>query len=101
MSHPLLTEDQVAEMLHLSRRRVQDLCRAHQIGFVQVAPRQRAFLQEHVDAYIRAKTIVPPKRIDTPGVNPLRSSWRGGELRKSQEEELTRAQIRKELRSWR
>ncbi len=100
MKEALLTENQVAEMMHLSKRRVQDLCRAGQIGYVQIAPRQRAFLQEHVDEYIRSKTIIPPKKIDTHAGKKLPSSWKGGDGRKSLGD-TERAQLRKELAQWR
>jgi excisionase family DNA binding protein len=100
MMDVLLTETEVAEILHLSRRRVQDLCRAGQLAYVQVAPRQRAFLQEHVDAYVRSKTIIPPKKIDSQAGMKLPSPRKGGDAQKSPRD-MERAQIRKELAQWR
>jgi excisionase family DNA binding protein len=98
----LLTEEEVAEKLHISRRRLQALCRDGGIEFVRVTPRVRGFLPEHVEEFIRRKTVTPPKVVDRSVDKSLPFAPRGGENRKSAGDSLSeRKKLREELRSWR
>jgi excisionase family DNA binding protein len=94
----LLTEQQAAERLHLSRRKIQDLCRSGKIAFVQVTPRTRAFLPEHIDEFIRRRTVTPPKLVDRSLRQSLPSRRKGGELEKSFGD--TAKALREEMRQW-
>lgn len=101
----LLTEEQAAERLLISRRRLQALCREGRIEFVQVTPRVRGFTEEHIAEYIRRKTITPPKVVDTPRserlpFRPKSVQSEGGEGRSSTGHSV-RAHLREEMRSWR
>jgi DNA excision repair protein ERCC-4 len=92
-----------AERLRLSKRRLQDLCRTGQIGFVQVTPRMRAFTEEQIAEYVQQRTVVPPRRlVDRKSPDKLPFAPRGGDHRKSTGDSLSeRKKMKEELRSWR
>jgi excisionase family DNA binding protein len=95
----LMTEQEAADRLHLSKRRLQDLCRAGQIGFVQVTPRIRVIGEEHILEYIKRHSVVPPKKVDKPKAESLRFPRKGGDLAKK-EGDKAKASLRKEMRQW-
>ena len=55
----LLTEEEAAKALLITKRRLQELCREAQIGFVQISPRVRGFTSEQVDEYVQRKMVGP------------------------------------------
>ncbi|MFH1113415.1 MAG: hypothetical protein V1792_05795, partial [Pseudomonadota bacterium] len=92
-----------AEYLRVTPRYVHELVRKKRLSCIQYSPKRRFFTPELLQSYIASVTLSEPKKIDIPAPNPVRSSWKGGEPQgsESQGEEMTGAQIRKELRSWR
>lgn len=76
----LFTEDQVAEMLLISKRVLRGLCKKRQIGFVRVSPRRRVFTQRHIDKFIQKRAIEPKGRpVDKNAPESVPFPRKGGE----------------------
>jgi excisionase family DNA binding protein len=97
MPESLLTIEQVSERLHLSIRTIHGLCREGKLGYVQVRARERLFLPEQVDDFIKSCTIEPPKPIDRNTTQRLPSLQKGGDSRGCGDSAKA---LRKEMRSW-
>lgn len=101
----LLSEEEVAERLLITKRYVQKLCRERQIEFVEPRPRVRGFLPEHIDDYIRRKTVTPPRLIDKPRSEQLPFRPKSVQSEGGEEDSLrgrsVRAHLKEEMRSWR
>jgi len=98
----LLSEEQAAKKLLVSRRTLQRMCREGEIQFVQLQPRVRGFRPEHIEEYIRRKTVTPPKLVDRSAIKSLPFPWKGGDERKSTGDTLSeRKRMKEELRSCR
>jgi len=102
----LLTVNEVASRLHITPRTVHGLVRERKLSCVQVTPRLRLFHPEHGEAFIKSRTVSVPESaisIDTrtpaPVHSPAKFFKREEEVRKS--EGLDRAQLRREVASWR
>jgi excisionase family DNA binding protein len=94
----LLTEEQAAERLLISKPHLQRLCREGKIQFVQVTPRKRGFLPEHIDTYIQRKIIIPPETVDAPKSERVAYFPRSVETSGAMP---GRAHLREEMRQWR
>lgn len=96
----LLTAQQVADSLKVQARTVHRLVREGKIACVQLSPRERRFLPEQIEAFVRSRIIPTPKPIDksTPPrvLSPPKIQKGGDEVI----EGSTRALLRKEMRSW-
>ena len=55
----LLSEDEVAEKLLISRRHLQRLCREKRIRFVRISQRTRGFTEGQIAEFIRSQTVAP------------------------------------------
>jgi len=60
--NPLLTPDQVAEILGISPRTVNVLCKRKKLRFIQVDAKHRRFTQEMVEEFIENQTVHPLAR---------------------------------------
>ena len=83
----LLTVDEAAERLLITKRRLQEICREGQIAFVQISGRVRGFTEENILEYVQRKTQ-QPKTVDIKGGRRVASPKRivhkkGGEKPKS------------------
>lgn len=82
----LLSEDDAAQILLITKRKLRELCREGSIECVQSSPRRRGFTQEQVKAYIKRQTVCRPKPVDRKPdarVASLPKSPKGGDSRKS------------------
>jgi len=98
----LMTVEDIAARLRIKPRTVNKLVRERRLSCVQVTPRERRFLPEHLQAFIASRTIEPPKMVDAPRPIPLTSSpktAKPGEV--IGERESDKGAIIRELRSWR
>ncbi len=93
----LVTADEAAKNLRISRRYLHGLAREGKISCVQYSSAKRFFRPEDIEAFIRdrCKPVTPPKRIDTTSQKLVPSS------REVQSSEVSRAQLREEMRRWR
>lgn len=97
---PLLSITDVAKILNLTVRRVHCLCREGKLAYVSHSPRRRDFLPEHVEAYVRSRTITPPPKavdIDRRKVLPWKPQPTVSE--KSQKGSVTKA-LKEEMAQW-
>jgi excisionase family DNA binding protein len=78
MSDHLLTILDVAEQLQLKPKTVHQLVRDGKLACVQLTPRERRFLPDHVQEFIRSKTVPVPKPLDPGSQDKLRYSQKGG-----------------------
>lgn len=97
---PLLTPEQVADLLGVRVKTLHRFVREGKIACVQVSARDRKFTEEQIKQFVRSRTIEPPKSIDNSEADriPFRPKpFKGGE-------ELSggsvRAQLMEEMRSW-
>jgi excisionase family DNA binding protein len=94
----LLTPDQTAELLGISLRDLNALCRNGEIRFVRVTPRKRRFRRVDIEEYIERK--LTPRKLDTPAP---RYTFIPRKL--TEEDKLTakehKKRLREEMRSWR
>jgi len=96
----LLTIEQVSEQLQLKPKTIHGLVRDGKLSCVQVTPRERRFLPEQIEEFIRSRITPGPTLVDKKLGNRLPSpakSSRGGERNSG---DLVRAQLREEMRSW-
>jgi len=96
---PLLTADAVAEYLGLRVKTVHQFVREGKLGCIQISPRDRRFTEEQIQAYLRSRTIAPPKPIDNPKRQKVAYPQRGGGAKRLSGDSI-RAQLREEMRSW-
>jgi|SRR5271157_1493339 len=99
---PLLSPEQVAEILGIAVRRVHELVRRREVRCVQISPKDRRFTQEQIDEYItRRSTPESPKQVDRKSADKLPFAPKGGDYRKSTGDSLSeRKKMKEELRSW-
>jgi hypothetical protein len=95
----LLTIEAVAGILGLTPRRVHGLVRERKLACVQISPRDRRFLPEQLEAYIRSRILEPPKPVDRPRAGRVAFPPRGGDKSKLSGDSV-RAQLLEEMRSW-
>lgn len=93
----LVTAEEAAKTLRISRRYLHGLAREGKIGCVEYSPTKRVFRQEDIEAFIRdrSKSVTPPKQVDT---TPRKLIPSAREVKSS---EVSRAQLKKEMRQWR
>ncbi len=98
----LLTVDEAAQILRVSPRYVNELVRKKRLQCIQYSPKRRFFTTELLESYIQSVTLNEPKKVDISTADPLPYPPKGGEPQrsKSQGEEMTGAQLRKEMRKW-
>ena len=92
----LLTVAAVASILGISPKTVHKLVRERKLACVQVTARERRFTQEQVQEYIRSQST--KVRVDKRVPRAVQSPPKKGGAKSSG---VTRAELRKELRSWR
>jgi excisionase family DNA binding protein len=92
----LHTVKDVAAALGISPKTVHKLVREKKLACVQVTARERRFTPEQVQEYIRAQST--KVRVDKRDPRPVSSAPKKGGAKSSG---VTRAELRKELRSWR
>ena len=94
----LLDSKEVADILRIAVKTVNKLVRQGKLACVQVTSSERRFTHEQVQEYIKSQSTNP--RVDKKEPRPV-SSYRkkGGDRAKSSG--VTRAELRKELSSWR
>jgi len=93
----LLRAGHVAQVLGVSVKTVHKLVREGKLSCVQVTAKERRFMEEQVQEYIRCRTT--PVRVDTKPHRPVLSRPKKGGDRSFGDS--VRAQLRKEMRSWR
>jgi len=94
---PLLTPEQVAEILGISPRTVNELCNRKKLGFVQVDAKHRRFTEEMVQDFIDRQTV--PSEGQRPGLRQKQTLGTTGKpLAKAGKQTLDG--IRKELETW-
>jgi excisionase family DNA binding protein len=54
---PLLTPDDVAEILSISPRTVNELCNRKKLGYIQVDAKHRRFTEEMVQEFVDRQTV--------------------------------------------
>ncbi|MFZ5865807.1 MAG: helix-turn-helix domain-containing protein [Thermodesulfobacteriota bacterium] len=101
----LLTVSDVAQQLKIKEKRVHELCRTGQLGYVTVTPRQRRFRPEHVQAFVENHDSVELKKVDNTRATQapsrskrIASQGKGGDTQPASSS--ARAQDRREMRSW-
>jgi excisionase family DNA binding protein len=97
---PLLTPEQAADILGIRVKTVHEFVRDGKLACVQVSARNRKFTEEQIQAFIRSRTIEPPKSIDNSDADrlPFRPKpFKGGEGLPGVS---VRAQLLEEMRSW-
>jgi hypothetical protein len=96
----LLSPEDAARQLRRSVRTIHAFVREGKLECVQQSPRVRFFLQEHIDAFIRRHTMTLPTPIDKSMSAGLPLPRKRGDKEKSTGDSV-RAQLKKEMRSWR
>lgn len=103
MLAPLMTVEEAAKLLRVKPKTIHAFVREGKLACIQLSPRDRRFLPEHIKDFIAARTITPPKKIDMTASSPLpfapRPKQRGGEGVADEGKSL-RARRREEMRSW-
>jgi excisionase family DNA binding protein len=94
----LRTPKEAAELLKTSPKTVHKLCRDNKLGFVLVNGKDRRFTDEHLEEYVRSRTVPVKKPVDKKASPHLPSARKGGETRKT---DVSRASLRKEMRQCR
>ncbi len=96
----LITPKAAAEMLNISVKTLQKLCREGKLGFVQVDGKRRMFTVEHLQRYVESRTVEPRLAKSAPGrvSSPVK---RGGDERAKKSLRTSRASLREEMKSWR
>ncbi|MFC1833212.1 helix-turn-helix domain-containing protein [Thermodesulfobacteriota bacterium] len=93
---PLLRVTDTAPILGVSPKTVHKLVREGKLSCVQITCRERRFTEEQVQDFIQSQTG-PVIRVDKNAARPVQStSKKGGEKSSG----VSRAEFRKELRSW-
>jgi excisionase family DNA binding protein len=91
----LLNPDETANLLGITTRDLNGLCRSGQLRFVRVTPHKRRFRNSDIEDFIERR--LSPHRIDSTRPKTVPSPQKGGETGN-----LDRAQERRrEMRSWR
>ena len=93
--HALWQASDVAQILGIRVKTVHNLVRKGKLACVQVTVRERRFTQEQVHEYIRSQST--EVRVDKKPLGPVSSPARKGGEKSSG---VSRAELRKELRSW-
>lgn len=82
---PLLTIEDVSQLLKISVRAVNRLCRSGRLDHVSLSRKERRFLLEHVEQFIQSRVVsrAEPKRIDRSKADrvisaPKKSNMMGG-----------------------
>ena len=95
---PLLSANGEAAILGISAKTVHKLVREKKLACVQVTSRDRRFTHQQVQEYIQSQST--SVRVDKKDPRPVSSHpKKGGDRAKSSG--VTRAELRKELSSWR
>lgn len=100
---PLLTICEVGKMLGLSAKRIHGLVREGRIECVQLTARERRFLPEQIEAFVRGRTIPQPKPIDKTASTRVTSDAKSLPKRGGGETDgnSTKAHsLREEMRQW-
>lgn len=84
--NPLLTPEEVAEILKISPRTVNELCNRKKLRFIQVDGKHRRFTEEMVQEFIQAQSAPAKQPVKQP-VKPKPAK-------------VQLADIKKELDSW-
>jgi excisionase family DNA binding protein len=92
----LLTPDQAASLLQISKQTVHKLCRERKLEYVEVNKKERRFTEKQIEEYILAQTVKKPG-IDNKPRKRLPCPLKGGEKEKSLG--CSRNDLRKEIRS--
>lgn len=92
----LLTAVTVASILGISPKTVHKLVREKKLSCVQVTPRARRFTHEQIHEYIQSQST--SVRVDKRDPGPVKSTLKKGDAKSSG---VSRAELRKELSSWR
>lgn len=92
----LLRVSEVAQILGISVKTVHKLVREGKLACVQVTSRDRRFTNDQIQDYIRSQST--EVRVDKRSPRPVSSAPKKGGAKSSG---VTRAELRKELRSWR
>jgi excisionase family DNA binding protein len=75
----LLTTEDVAKRLQVSRKRVLRFVREGRMACVKLSPRDVRFRPEHVDQFVTDNTLDAKRSVDTRPVRPISSlSGKGG-----------------------
>ena len=92
----LLTPDAVAAVLGISIKTVHKLVREKKLACVQVTAKHRRFTEQQVEEFVRAQTV--ESHVDRRVSRPLSSRPKKGGKKSVG---LSRADLKKEMRSWR
>jgi excisionase family DNA binding protein len=99
---PLYTPEQTAQCLGIKVKTVHQLVREGKLACIQVTAKDRKFTEAQIEAFIESRNIPLPKQVDRKSLDRLPSSpKRGGERSKLSGDSFVRAQLRKEMVSWR
>ena len=96
MISPLMTPDEAANLLGVSKQMIHQLCREGKLEFIQVNKKERRFTEEQIQAYIDSQAVKKPV-IDKKPRKRLPCPSKGGEREKSVG--FSRNDLRKEIRS--
>jgi hypothetical protein len=97
----LYTDADVAAILMITKKMVQELVRKGQLACVQMTPRIRRFTPEQVQQYIDSHSTPPP--VDKRDARPVSSPARKGGDNKESRQEKTKdswASLKKEMSQW-
>jgi|SRR5271157_771389 len=96
----LWTKHDVATFLGLSPKTIDELVRTRKLACVQLDSKNRRFKEEHIEEFLRGRTIEGPKPIDDRDRSKVKrpERTRGGKTESIGETD--EAQLREEMRSW-
>jgi excisionase family DNA binding protein len=101
MLPPLLTPEQVGEILGLRVKKVHELVREGSLACIQITARDRKFSEEQIKAFIDSRTVTPPKIVDRKSPSKLPFPRKGGTQGKSTGVALSKRQMKEEMALWR
>jgi len=101
MLAPLYTPEQTAECLGIKVKTVHQLVREGRLACIQMTAKDRKFTEAQIQEFIESRTIPMPKSVDRKSADKLPFAPRGGDRSKLSGDSFVRAQLRKEMVSWR
>jgi excisionase family DNA binding protein len=75
----LLNPEEVAELLGVTLKKMNQLAHDEELEHVQLSPRKRRFRLEHLNEYIDKRTVRSPRPVDKRPPRPVTCKTKGGE----------------------